>query len=34
MIPDLQKYILKTVSEESDLFDPNFLNNGAIASYV
>lgn len=34
MIPDLQKYILKTVTEESDLFDPNFLNNGAIASYV
>lgn len=34
MITDLQKYILKTAQEETDLFDPNFVNFGAIGSYV
>jgi hypothetical protein len=34
MITDLQKYVLKTVKEETDLFDPNFVNFGAIGSYV
>lgn len=34
MITDLQKYILKTSQEETDLFDPNFANFGAIGSYV
>jgi hypothetical protein len=34
MITDLQKYILKTATEETDLFDPNFINLGAIGSYV
>jgi len=34
MITDLQKYILKTAKEETDLFDPNFINLGAIESYV
>jgi hypothetical protein len=34
MIPDIQKYILKTAEEEADLFDPNYINNGAIGSYV
>lgn len=34
MITDLQKYILKTAQEETDLFDPNFINFGAIGSYV
>ena len=34
MITDLQKYILKTAKEETDLFDPNFINLGAIGSYV
>jgi hypothetical protein len=34
MLPDLQKYIIKTAEEESDLFDPNYLNYGALGSYV
>lgn len=34
MLPDLQKYIMKTASEETDLFDPNFTKNGALGSYV
>ena len=34
MITDLQKYILKTAQEETDLFDPNFVNFGTIGSYV
>jgi hypothetical protein len=34
MITDLQKYILKTAKEETDLFDPNFINLGDIGSYV
>jgi hypothetical protein len=34
MITDLQKYILKTVHEQTDLFDPNFVNFGALGSYV
>lgn len=34
MLPDLQKYIMKTAEEQTDLFDPNFSNNGALGSYV
>lgn len=34
MIPDIQKYIMKTAEEQSDLFDPNYLNNGNIDSHV
>jgi hypothetical protein len=34
MVPDLQKYIIKTASEQSDLFDPNFVKNGAVGSSV
>lgn len=34
MLPDLQKYILKTAQEQSDLFDPGFIENGSIGSYV
>lgn len=32
ILPDLQKYVLKTAEEQSDLFDPNYINNGAIES--
>lgn len=34
MLPDLQKYIMKTAEEQTDLFDPNFSNNGALGSYL
>ena len=34
MITDLQKYVLKTAQEETDLFDPNYMNYGTIGSYV
>lgn len=34
MIPDLQKYIIKTAVEETDLFDQNYLKFGSMASYV
>jgi hypothetical protein len=34
MITDLQKYVLKTAKEETDLFDLNFVNLGAIGSNV
>ena len=34
MIPDIQKYILKTAMEETDIFDPNYLKNGSITSYL
>lgn len=32
MIPDLQKYIIKTVQEETDLFDSNFVEHGALGA--
>lgn len=34
MITDVQKYVLKTAQEETDLFDPNYKNFGAIGSFV
>lgn len=34
MITDLQKYVLKTAKEETDLFDPNFTNIEAAGSNV
>jgi hypothetical protein len=34
MITDLQKYVLKTAKEETDLFDLNFVKLGAIDSNV
>lgn len=33
MLPDMHKYILKTVEEQTDLFDPGF-ENGTLGSYV
>lgn len=32
ILPDLQKYIFKTVEEESDLFDPHFIKYGTLAA--
>lgn len=34
MISDFQKYVLKTVKEQTDLFDPNFVTFGALGSYA
>lgn len=33
MLPDLHKYILKTVEEQTDLFDPGY-EHGSLGSYV
>jgi hypothetical protein len=34
MITDLQKYVLKTAKEETDLFDPNFANIETVGANV
>lgn len=34
ILPDLQKYIIKTVEEETDLFDANFIKDGAMGANV
>jgi hypothetical protein len=34
MIPDLQKYIIKTAEEGTDLFDSNFLTDGSFGAGV
>ncbi len=32
ILPDLQKYVMKTVVEQTDLFDPHFIKYGFVNS--
>ncbi len=34
ILPDLQKYVMKTVVEQTDLFDPHFIKYGFFNSHT